>query len=87
MQNTKWQFKEPEIDVKKIQQQMQDTFSLPKLELHTHISGCLRPQTFTELVLEKGLDLDKVDFYKVDTATAFEFFKLVSQCVTDLKTL
>ena len=66
---------------------MQDTFSLPKIELHAHLSGCIRPDTFMKLVLEKGLDLDKVDFYKVDIQTAFEFFKLVNQCVTDLKTL
>ena len=47
----------------------------------------MRPNTFMELVMATGADLDKIDFYKVDIATAFEFFKIVSQLVTDLKTL
>jgi len=66
---------------------MQDTFSLPKVELHAHIGGCIRPQTFMELAVEKGVDLDKVDFYNVTIETAFEFFKIMSSLVQDLKTL
>ena len=45
---------------------MQDTFSIPKIELHAHIGGCFRATTFMELAMAKGADLDKVDFYKVD---------------------
>jgi len=56
----------------------QDTFSMPKIELHAHIGGCFRPQTFMELAMAKGVDLDKIDFYKVDIAMAFEFFKIGS---------
>lgn len=66
---------------------MQDSFNIPKIELHAHIGGCIRPSTFMELVLEKGVDLDKIDFYNVDINTAFEFFKIVSLLVTDLATL
>ena len=66
---------------------MQDTFSIPKIELHAHIGGCFRPSTFMELVMAKGTDLDKVDFYKVDIEGAFEFFKIASQLVTDIPTL
>ena len=66
---------------------MQDTFSIPKIELHAHIGGCFRPSTFMELVMAKGADLDKVDFYKVDIEGAFEFFKIASQLVTDISTL
>ena len=40
-----------------------------------------------ELVIAKGLDMDKIDLYKVDTAMAFEFFKLGSQIMTDIPTL
>lgn len=40
-----------------------------------------------ELALAKGIDLDKLDFYKVDLAMAFEFFKVSSQLITDLSTL
>lgn len=66
---------------------MQDTFSMPKIELHAHIGGCFRPSTFMELVMLKGADLDKVDFYKVTIEGAFEFFKITSQLLTDLVTL
>lgn len=37
--------------------------------------------------MENNCDLDKVDFYQVDIQTAFEFFKISSQCVQDIKTL
>ena len=40
-----------------------------------------------ELVLAKGLDMDKVDLYNVNIQTAFEFFKLGSQIMNDLPTL
>ena len=66
---------------------MQDTYALPKVELHAHIGGCIRPQTFMNLCIEKGADLDKIDFYNIDIATAFEFFKIMAQIVTDIKTL
>ena len=39
---------------------------MPKIELHAHIGGCYRPTTFMELVIAKGLDMDKIDLYKVD---------------------
>jgi adenosine deaminase len=79
--------KEIEIDIKKVQNQMQDTFNIPKIELHAHIGGCMRPSTFMELAMAKGADLDKIDFYNVNIATAFEFFKIMNTLVTDLPTL
>jgi len=63
---------------------MQDSFNIPKIELHAHIGGCMRGSTFMELAMAKNVDLDKVDFYNVDIATAFEFFKIVAQLVTDI---
>jgi adenosine deaminase len=64
------------LDIKEIQQLHIDTFGLPKIELHAHIGGCFRPSTFLELAEKVGADLDKVDFYKVDINSAFEFFKI-----------
>lgn len=66
---------------------MQDSFGIPKLELHAHIGGCMRPSTFMELALAKGVDLDKINFYKVDIAAAFEFFKIMSVLMQDISTL
>ena len=40
-----------------------------------------------ELVLAKGLDMDGLDLYNVDTKMAFEFFKLGAQIMTDIPTL
>lgn len=65
----------------------QATFNIPKIELHAHIGGCMRPNTFMELCLAKNLDLDAVDFYNVNISSAFEFFKISAQMVTDLETL
>ena len=76
-----------EIDVAYVQNLHQDTFSMPKIELHAHIGGCYRPSTFMELCEKTGADLEKLDFYKVDIQMAFEFFKIGSKLVTDLDTL
>jgi adenosine deaminase len=60
---------------------------MPKIELHAHIGGCLRPTTFLELVEKAGANIDKIDFYKVDIDIGFEYFKVVNQILTDLDTL
>ena len=60
---------------------------MPKIELHAHIGGCFRPSTFLELCMAKNVDLDAVDFYNVKINTAFEFFRIGAQLVTDLATL
>ena len=40
-----------------------------------------------ELALAKEIDLDAIDFYNVNIGTAFEFFRIMAQMVTDLQTL
>jgi hypothetical protein len=37
-----------------------------------------------ELCETKNIDLDAVDFYKVDIAMAFEFFKITGKMIDDL---
>jgi adenosine deaminase len=61
-----------------------EAFNAPKIELHTHIGGCIRPTTFMELVESKGIDIEALDFYKVDIAMAFEFFKVTGKMISDL---
>ena len=70
-----------------MQEVHQATFNIPKIELHAHIGGCMRPNTFMELALAKEIDLDAIDFYNVNINTAFEFFRINAQMVTDLPTL
>ena len=73
--------------MKAVEKLHQDTFNIPKIELHAHIGGCFRPNTFMELCIAKGVDLDEVDFYNVTIETAFAFFRISSQLVQDLDTL
>ena len=47
----------------------------------------MRPSTFMELALAKNVDLDAVDFYNINIQSAFEFFRINAQLVTDLATL
>ena len=47
----------------------------------------MRPNTFMELALAKEIDLDAIDFYNVTINSAFEFFRIMAQMVTDLPTL
>ena len=63
------------------------THSIPKIELHAHLGGCFRPQTFVDLAELKKIDIDHIDFYHVDIKTAFEIFKVGGQLITDCKTL
>lgn len=52
--------------MKAMDQLFQLAHSLPKIELHAHIGGCFRPQTFLDLVEQKKIDIDHIDFYHVD---------------------
>ena len=61
--------------------------SIPKIELHAHIGGCIRPLTFMQLAEQKGINIDHIDFYNVDLKCAFEIFKVGSQLITDCETL
>lgn len=35
---------------------------MPKIELHTHIGGCMRVETFKELAAEKEIDVGNLNF-------------------------
>jgi adenosine deaminase len=70
-----------------MQRLFQDCFAIPKIELHAHIGGCLRAETFLELAEERRVNVDHIDFYNVDVAGAFEIFKAVAQIITDLDSL
>ena len=79
--------KEPQVDYKAMQTLFEDCFAIPKIELHAHIGGCLRPETFLQLALDSRIDVDHIDFYNVNIKSAFEIFKIVGQVLTDLDTL
>ena len=79
--------KPQEVNMDEMNKLFQLAHSMPKIELHAHIGGCFRPQTFMDLVVQKGIDIDHIDFYNVDYKTAFEIFKISNQLITDCKTL
>lgn len=75
------------VDMDKMEKLFKIVHNLPKIELHAHIGGCYRPQTFVELAEAKNLSIDHIDFYNVDIKGAFEIFKVGSQLITDAATL
>lgn len=61
-----------------------DCFSIPKIELHAHLNGCIRAETFLELAEKKNVNIEHLDFYHVDVKMAFEIFKVGAKLITDL---
>jgi len=57
---------------------------MPKIELHAHLGGSIRPQTFVELAEKKKVSIENIDFYKITMDMAFEIFKVSSAIVTDI---
>ena len=76
-----------DIDMQKMDDLFKVAHNMPKIELHAHIGGCYRPQTFVDLAEEKKINIDHIDFYNVDIKTAFEIFKVGSQLITTADTL
>lgn len=60
---------------------------MPKIELHAHLGGSIRPQTFMDLAVQKNVSIDNIDFYKITMDMAFEIFKVSSAIVNDIETL
>lgn len=76
-----------QVDMEMMDKLFQITHNIPKLELHAHLGGCFRPQTFVDLAIQKDIDIDHIDFYNVDIKMAFEIFKVGGRLVTDQPTL
>jgi len=73
--------------MKAMQRLFEDCYAIPKIELHAHIGGCLRAETFMELAMDSGIDIDHIDFYNVNIKSAFEIFSVVGRVLTDLEIL
>lgn len=61
--------------------------TLPKIELHSHIGGSVRAKTFLHLVMERGINIEHIDFYNINLKTAFEIFKISSELINNCKIL
>jgi adenosine deaminase len=76
--------------------------SLPKVELHAHLNGCIREHTLFELAKERGVTLSQHHFAKTPTVDddhsmynvrprslqdCFDMFAEIPKCVDDLPAL
>ena len=75
------------IEVDNLQSVYQLCFNIPKIELHAHIGGWLRPNTFLELADAKGINVDHIDFYNITLKSAFDIFSIVGKVVINLDVL
>jgi adenosine deaminase len=61
--------------------------AMPKIELHCHLEGCVRPQTFIELAAQRGVTLPSPDPARVyeyhDMASFLVVFELLCASVMD----
>ncbi|CAI2372529.1 unnamed protein product [Moneuplotes crassus] len=72
---------------KQLQDMYQLCFNIPKIELHSHIGGNLRPATFLELAEKEGISVDHIDFYNVTLKGAFDIFAVVGKILNSLDVL
>ena len=72
-------------------------FNMPKIELHAHLNGCIRPKTFMELATQQGVDVTSsfiyiyiyiyIEVLEADgktTKVAFETFGLIHKLCNSL---
>jgi adenosine deaminase len=65
---------------------------LPKVELHAHLNGCIRPSTLRDLARDRNVSLSSTLFSTSNStsrtiADCFQVFAAIAQCVTDLSAL
>ena len=61
----------PETEMEPMSVLFKLVHDLPKVELHAHIGGCMRPQTFLDLAMSKNISIEHIDFYKLNVEMAF----------------
>ena len=72
---------------KQLQDMYQLCFNIPKIDLHSHIGGNLRPNTFLELAEKNSVNVDHIDFYNISLKAAFDIFSVVGKVLNNIDTL
>mmetsp|Transcript_33534 Transcript_33534/g.51541 ORF Transcript_33534/g.51541 Transcript_33534/m.51541 type:complete len:192 (-) Transcript_33534:452-1027(-) len=71
----------------KVDSLFRECHNLPKIELHCHIGGSVRPQTFMDMVMKRNVNIDHIDFYNINLKTAFEIFEISSKLIDNSEVL
>ena len=58
--------------------------TLPKIELHAHLNGCIRLQTLKELSFQKTLPFPFEEHIDLNITTGFKIFAQIHQVITDI---
>jgi adenosine deaminase len=58
---------------------------VPKVELHAHLHGCIRPSTLQEYLIDKEVRYDPQDFHCKDMKGAFRMFDHMHAAIDNLK--
>ena len=57
---------------------------IPKVELHCHLAGCIRPATLVELAAKNGVGLPTTDPWHVYQVPIVDFFPIYRACCDSL---
>jgi adenosine deaminase len=58
---------------------------VPKVELHAHLHGCIRPSTLQEYLIDKEVKYNSEDFHTKDMKGAFRMFDNIHAAIDNLK--
>lgn len=61
--------------------------SIPKIELHAHLNGCVRLETLKEIASSKKITFDDNFLESKDLARAFQIFDLIHKSLIDLASI
>lgn len=62
-------------------------FNLPKVELHAHLNGCIRPITLLELAAARNIDTSKIETFDRSYESCMAYFSIAHQTIDNAAVL